>query len=180
MDLCKVCGCVGVLCEVCVCVVVCVCDVCVCVCMCVCVGVCVVCLSANVQISAEAQNHAQSSVPIDSNMLRRLCGGRLGPPGPIGAHRPQMASRSLSGACLGPLDLVWSPQGPRWPPEGSVEAIWGLPALLGPTGPQVASRSFCGGHLGPPGPVGAHRAPDGIQKALRSIWHAHTHTDIHT
>ncbi len=50
--------------------------------------------------------------------------------------------------------------------EGSVEAVWGLPARLGPTDP----RWLPGGSLepvwGPSAQFGAHRAPGGFQKPL--------------
>jgi hypothetical protein len=75
-----------------------------------------------------------------------------------GRHAPQ-----LSG---------WGPHCPRWPPGDFVEPVWGLPARLKPIEPQRPSRSLSGDRLGPPGPVRAHRAPDGLQEALWSVFGA--------
>jgi hypothetical protein len=72
------------------------------------------------------------------------------------------------------VETVWSlpawfgPITPRWPPGASVEHVWGLPARFGPVMPQMASGSLCGDRLGSPGPVRAHRGPDGFQEALWS------------
>ena len=66
---------------------------------------------------------------------------------------------------LGRPGLVGDPHSPRWPPGGSVEPVWSLPARFEPTEPQMASRRLRGARLGHPGPVRAYRTTDGLQEA---------------
>jgi len=84
---------------------------------------------------------------------------------PVGAHK---ASDGFQKALWRPFrdsQPGWTPQGPRWPPEGSVNAFSSLSVRLRPTGPQMASRRLCGGLFGPLGPV-ASTDPQMVSRRL--------------
>ncbi len=91
---------------------------------------------------------------------------RSGPPGPAWAHRAPGGLQEALWKPFGASRLGWGPQGPKWLPGGSVEAVWGLPARLGPTDPRWLPGGSLESVWGPSAQFGAHRAPGGFQKPL--------------